>query len=417
MRKNKGIIQIQASLSGKEDIHNFYMYCDTARASKVTRVKMTKIVEGMLKEVQLKKTFCIRDAVSEYNLCDPKGFEASKRNTVIEVCIPFCLDIPHEYSCLVNIPEKDISAWVTFGKIWTDRSEGSSSTGLFAEDVVTYYSKNDIISPTLPQSDKDGWCPLFKGTNVTKAKDNAGYFRYSKLFIEIDTDYDKEKLNKKKYGAQALEEILVTVLDVVNRILDVYRFITKETHIERISRLSINIRDIYFVQHNIGFMGIMMGGGIESAIMNRSKNETDQISAMLKEGTACPLFELLFLSAEASYNKRMFTLALVEAFQALEIFLENFLTSKYSASSLSKREIEKKLDGKWRTKERLKELLPEVGVPSPSSDLTFWNRWCTMYDKDRNNVIHKGKEINEGKTRQAIDLNKEMVTWIKNNNQ
>lgn len=411
------MIQIQAILSEKEDIHNFYMYCDPTKASKIALPQMKKILEGMLKDVKLEKSFCIRDAVPAYELCDTKEFRPTKKNTAIEVSIPYCLHIPQSYSCSVSIPEKGISAWVTFKKVWTDKGKGSSCTDLFAEDVVTYYSKYELITPTLPQPEKDGWSPLFEGKNVTKAKDNTGYFRYSTLFIEIDTDYDKDKLmNEEKYGARARKEILGKVLDVVNRILDIYRFITKETHIERVNPLNINIRDIYFVQDNIGFMGIMMGDGVESAVMNRSKNEMDQVNRMLKNGTACPLFELLFLNAEASYNKRMFTLALIEAFQALEIFLENFLTSKYSAASFSEKEIQKKLNHKWRTKERLKELLPEVGVPSPSSGKTFWDKWCTMYDKDRNNVIHKGKEINESKTRKAIDLNKQMVSWIKNNN-
>ena len=135
---------------------------------------------------------------------------------------------------------------------------------------------------------------------------------------------------------------------------------------------------------------------------------------MLEDGSSCPIYELLFLNADASYHKQMFTLAVVESFQALEIFLENFLISK-SNSVLLEKEIEKKLDKTWRTKDRLTILLPEVGVKSPLENRGLWDQWCTMYDKIRNEVIHKGKESDATETLKTIDFNKSMVNWIKNN--
>ena len=62
-----------------------------------------------------------------------------------------------------------------------------------------------------------------------------------------------------------------------------------------------------------------------------------------------------------------------------------------------------------------KTLLPEVGVKPPLENRGLWDHWCTMYDKTRNEVIHKGKEIGATETRKTIDLNKQMVNWIKSN--
>lgn len=407
------IIQIKASLSDEEKPYVFYVYCKDELLKSVEAQQAQKKLEEMLKAINVRKGLHVYEAQSFYELCEPEKYRPTEKNTIVEVAIPFCLNLPHEYICKVDMPEKKYSALVHFGKIWTKNSKGSSSVDLFEEDNVTYLAKTEVITPPVPQNDEDGYELFYQGKNVIKTRDNTGYFRYSKLFIEIDTNYSKERLkNNSKYKETSLSEIREKTHEIVNRILDIYRFITNENHIERLS--DINIKDIYFVDHNIGFYVLKMGAGIESAIVNRSKTEIDAIKKMLEDGSSCPIYELLFLNADASYHKRMFTLAVVESFQALEIFLENFLISKLNSVLLEK-EIEKKLDKTWRTKDRLTILLLEVGVKSPLENRGLWDQWCTMYDKIRNEVIHKGKEIDATETLRTIDLNKAMVNWIKNN--
>jgi len=407
------IIQITASLSDEEKPYVFYLYCRDELLKKGEPQQVQKTLEGMLKAINVKKGLHIYEAQPFYELCEPEKYGPTKKNTIVEVAIPFCLDLPQGDICKVDMPEKKYSALVHLRKIWTKNSKGSSLVDLFEEDNVTYFANTEVMTPSVPQNDEDGYELLYQGKNVTKTRDNTGYFRYSKLFIEIDTNYSKEQLkDNSQYKETSLSEIREKTHEIVNRILDIYRFVTNENHIERLS--DINIRDIYFVDHNIGFNFLKMGSGIESAIVNRPKTEIDAIRKTLKDGSPCPIYELLFLNAEASYHKRMFTLAVVESFQALEIFLENFLISKLNCV-LSEKEVDEKLGKTWRTKERLKTLLPEVGVKPPLEDRGLWDHWCTMYDKIRNEVIHKGKEIGATETRKTIDLNKEMVNWIKNN--
>ena len=339
---DNNIIQIKASISDEEKPYVFYMYCKDDLLKRAEIQQFQKVFEGMLKAINVRKGLHIYEAQPFYELCEPEKYRSTKKNTIVEVAIPFCLNLPQDYICKVEIPEKKYSALVHFGKIWTKNSKGSSSVDLFEEDNIIYFAKTEVITPPVPQNDENGYELCYQGKKVIKTRDNTGYFRYSKLFIEINTNYSKERLkNNSKYKETSLSEIREKTHEIVNRILDIYRFITNENHVERLS--DINIKNIYFVDHNIGFYVLKMGAGIQSAIVNRSKKEINEIKKLLENGFSCPIYELLFLNSEASYHKKMFTLAVVESFQALEIFLENFLISKLT-SMLSEKEAEKKLE-------------------------------------------------------------------------
>ena len=180
--------------------------------------------------------------------------------------------------------------------------------------------------------------------NIIKVHDTSGIFRFSKLFIEIDTDYEYKRLKTDPgYTNSTIKEISTFVLKIVNRIIDSYRHITKEAHFERLSELDVNIRDIYFVEPNLGFNGILPKNGFQSATMNRSITEIDKFKDDLYNGTEYPVYEFLFLSAESSYDKNMFTLALVQSFQAFEIFLESFLRLKFTERCIDDKEATEKL--------------------------------------------------------------------------
>lgn len=410
----KAIIKIEAELDKSKKTYDFYMFCDALKTKAIPSQQMRGFLEKSIKDVKLEKAFSMRGSQISYSLEEPERYRKTKKNTVIEISIPFCLALPQNFSCQLNIKERNIKPYVIFRKIWTSKSKSSSSADFFTEDMVTFFAKSEITTPSIPQAEEDGWEHLFEGKNVARVNDNAGYFRYTRLFIEIDTNYSKEKLkNNEKYIRKTHEELTDICFEIVNRIIDVYRFTTNENYMEHLS--SLNITNLYFVEHNLGFHGLLMGGGIESATMNRSQKEMNKIKKMLKESDPCPIHELFLLNAESSFIKRTYTLSLIESFQGLEIFLENFLISKYTEKGLNENETKAKLKKVWNLKDRLKNLLPEVGIENPNTEQNFWNKWCTMYDKDRNEVIHKGKAINSNVARAAVNLNKKMIDWIKNN--
>lgn len=412
---DKAILKIEAGIKGKSGTYNFYMLCDVERIRSISEPQMRNSLEKAIKEAKLEKSFSIRGSNASYSLVEADKYKKTRKNTIIEMSIPFCLNFPQNFSCRVDIRQRNINAYVTFKKIWTTKGKDSSDADFFTEDKTTFFAKSEIVTPDIPQLEEHGWEHLFTGKNVVKINDNSGYFRYSKLFIEIDTNYSKESIEKDKESLEKVhDEITDKCFEIVNRIIDVYRFITNEAYIDHLT--SLNITNIYFVKHNVGFHGILMGNGIESAIMNRSKKEIDRIEEMLKQSEPCPIHELFILNAESSFIKRMYTLAILESFQGLEIFLENFLISKYPEKGISEEEVRAKLVKVWNLKDRLKTLLPEVGIKNPNTDRKFWDKWCTMYDKDRNEVMHRGKEIDARKTREAMTLNKQMIAWIGGDN-
>ena len=151
---------------------------------------------------------------------------------------------------------------------------------------------------------------------------------------------------------------------------------------------------------------------IQSTMMNRSFKEIREIQDKLVRVESPPIFELLFLNFKASINRKSFTLAVIESFQALESFLENYLISRYREKGVSEKDIESILNQKWRAKERLKDLLKSVSGHSLSENGMLWDTWCTANDK-RNKMIHETKEIDLSDAEKAIKANRDVVQWIK----
>jgi len=416
MKTEKTFIKIKAKLSKKGKDIDFYILADPEKTRKTPRKKIEQDIERMLQEVRVDEPLYIKKAESVYDLVDIEKMkkQANYGNTVVEVNLPYCLHFPNSHSCEVSLPERGINAFVRFMKVWTEHAPDSSMVDIFSEDQITHFQQVEITTPDLPQKPKLGWELKFTGKNIEKYKDNTGYFRYSKLIIQFQTDYKKKNLTSKKVPAKFRREVEETAVEIVNRILDTYRLITGEEYVQRVG--SINITNLFFSDHNLGFMLAPMGRGIKGATMNRSRREIQRIESMLSKGIGPPLYELLFLNAKASLNNRMFTLAVVESFQAMEIFLENFLIDKYKERHLSEQAINSKLKTTWRTKERLKNSLEEVTGHSLLENQHLWNNWCTMYDKTRIEVIHRGKEPGKKETEKAINLNRDVVTWIQNLN-
>lgn len=190
-----------------------------------------------------------------------------------------------------------------------------------------------------------------------------------------------------------------------------YRAVTKAAHVQRLA--SVHVRDIFFREHNIGFHGASFGHGIGTAVMNRSETELNAMSRMSATGEDIELWDLLFLDADASLNSNSFTLAVVNAFQALELRLEDFLRRHMAHQGLQAAEIEERLDRIWRTKERLKDLAPSVvGRRLIDDDPKLWDRFCWAYDDIRNKLIHAARALDRDKAERAISACRDVGAWL-----
>jgi hypothetical protein len=170
---------------------------------------------------------------------------------------------------------------------------------------------------------------------------------------------------------------------------------------------------MFFRQHNIGFHGASFGHGIGTAVMNRSDAELETIARKIGTGAEISPWDLLFLDAEAALDTNAFTLSVVNAFQALELRLDGFLEKKMADQGLTAAEIEERLCKTWRTKERLKDLVPSLtGHRLIDDDPKLWDRFCWAYDDIRNKLIHAARELDYDKTGRAGTACRHVSQWL-----
>jgi hypothetical protein len=227
----------------------------------------------------------------------------------------------------------------------------------------------------------------------------------------LDTTYTREMLTSETGGQSARSEMIARAVAALNRFIDIYRVVTDSAHIQRLS--GVHVRDLFFQEHNIGFHGASFGHGIGTAIMNRSGAELNEITSKAATGEEILPWDLLFLDAEASLETNAFTLAVVNAFQALELRLEDFLEKKMRAQGLAGADIEERLGRIWRTKERLKDLVPSlVGRRVIDDDGKLWDRFCWAYDDIRNKLIHAARDLDHDRTERAVAACRDVGRWL-----
>jgi len=334
---------------------------------------------------------------------------AQPANTLIEIGVPYCFHVPVN-TMLVLKDSKAINHLV-LKKVWTIRAEGSSDADYLSPTHVLYHNNTSIKTPNFPTEPNLGPEPICTGTNIEALKDNAGFYRYSLVWMFFDTAYSREVLTSENGGQTARSEVIARAVAVLNRFIDIYRVVTNSAHVQRVS--SVHVRDLFFQDHNIGFHGASFGRGLATGVMNRSGSELNEIARKAASDEEIPLWDLLFLDAEASLETNAFTLAVVNAFQALELRLEDFLEKKMITQGLAVAEIEERLARIWRTKERLKDLVPSIcGRRVIDDDRDLWDRFCWAYEDIRNKLIHAARELDHDKTERAVRACRDVRQWL-----
>ncbi|HUA17738.1 MAG TPA: hypothetical protein VMB25_03270 [Bryobacteraceae bacterium] len=365
----------------------------------------------MLADVATKPNFQLFGTALSYSYAEQELAKrpAQPANTLIEIGVPYCFHVP--INTMFMLRDAKGTSHLVFKKVWTIRAEGSSDADYLSPTHVLYHNKTSIKTPNFPTEPNFGPEPICTGTNVEALKDKAGLYRYSLVWIFFDTAYTREMLTSENGGQLARSEIIAHAVAGINRFIDIYRVVTNSAHIQRIS--SVHVRDIFFEEHNIGFHGASFGHGIGTATMNRSGAELNEIAGKAATGQEIPVWDLLFLDAEASLETNAFTLAVVNAFQALELRLEDFLGTKMKAQGLSTPDIEERLGRIWRTKERLKDLVPSLaGRRMIDDDPKLWDHFCWAYDDIRNKLIHAARDLDHDKTERAVSACRDVGRWL-----
>lgn len=391
----------------------FGVLVDPEEFAKIPRAQAEANIQNQLANISLKPVSGIFKTEMPFSYDDAdalKDFDYG--NTLVEANLPYCLHLPNHYEIKVSIPDYGIDALVTFHKIWTSRAEDggqkSDAVDLYAEDRSLYFKSSTMLTPQVPAKGEDGWSALYRGRNVEGIKDRNGVFRYTKVYIQFDLDIP-ENFEEKSVGpqkalvARAQEIALVTM----NRVIEVYRDVTNEGYIRRLGRLQISL--VYFIPQNFGWY--LLEPNLETARMNRSRQEMEAIKKSLASESRPKLYKTLMLNARDSFETRDYTLAIVESFQALEIFLEDYLVDAFVARGDDEATYGANLDRNWKTKDRLNIVLQELkGVKL--NEQIFWDEWCNRYDQTRNEVIHRGKEPASDETEKTLAINDKVIEWI-----
>lgn len=419
-KKQTAEMHIGATFKGREGEIDLYHIVDAEKIKQVPKEQLEKDTMERLKVVSPTPTSGIFRTVAHFSMVEADALsEFSFGSVIVEAHLPYCLHLPNSYEMTVDLPDRKIEALVSFQKVWTKRAEEdgvkSDDVDFYAADTTTYFQKSTMRTPIFPVRPEEGWDQYFTGRNIERMKDQNGTFRYSRLFIQFDPNISEDRLAAleratKEEGEAVFDEIADIALAVVNRVIDCYRHVTRQEYVERLGVLSINT--VYLKKQNQGLHIMGLVPGIESAMMNRSKKEIDEIERLLKDGEPVPLHDLLVLDAHSAFQRKAFTLAIVESFQALEIMLENYLVAAFKAKGVSQADYEAKLDKHWKTKERLNLLLKEVKGHALNENAALWDPWHIKYDKVRNEVIHQGKSASAKETEGAMKANEAVMAWL-----
>jgi hypothetical protein len=379
--------------------------------SKVEVVLPIGDVRQMLSEVSTKPQFQVYGMSMRYSY--PEEVLATlppmPANTLVEVALPFCFHLPNGITLRVSHAGPPATI-VALTKVWTSAATGSSTADYYATDRVTYHNSTTLRTPDFPQDPALGPIAQCSGVNVERERDATGMYRYTRARIFFDTTYPATIKEKDKEFSAAEKEVVMIALQVVNRLIDVYRLVTYSDYIQRLP--AIHVTDLFFRQHNMGSHGASFGHGLRTAIMNRSEREMQEIAKLLRLGDELTLHEFLLLDAQASLEDNRFALAVIHAFQALELYLEEFLRARLVAKGLGEAVVEAKLKSVWRTKERLTDLLQEATGHNLLEERRLWDDFCTVYDQIRNKLIHSAHDLDTTRTRKTVQVCRDVIRWV-----
>lgn len=406
-------LHIEAKPKAGGDPVDFYVLVDPTKVTKMVEDEVKHQFKKDLDQISLTAVSGINKTHLAFSYEDKdvlKDFDFG--NVLVEAHLPYVLHIPNHYEMEISLPELGLNAQVIFHKIWTNRAHDDKGTSdeidLFAENQSLYFRNSNIITPRVPFDSREGWDSPFTGRNIEGIGDRNGVFRYTKVYIQFNLDIpDKTKVSEEQIHQVLLGKAQEVSLSVINKVIEVYRDVAGTGYIRKLGRLKINL--VYFIPLDIGYY--ILEPNMETARMNRSRQEITKIKYMLARGNRPELYKLLLLNARDSFETKDYTLAIVESFQALEIFVENYLVREFVARGDKEEQYTQILETRWRTKDRLNDVLKDIKGVSLNQQ-TIWEKWHNKYDQTRSEVIHKGKEATRSETEETLSVNEKVIEWL-----
>lgn len=356
------------------------------------------------------------------------------QDEVIQVVarLPFCLYIP---PCRYLFTYPGTSELIGFvpEKVWTSHAEGSIEIKeeFVVPDKTVYLNKPEIITEWIGTPEASVQGP--QGRNVEFDKDPTGYFRFSRLTVEIDWQFPGDfnpYNNDDSIRSSVIEELSSRILDIVNYVIDLYRVVTGDGYVSRLSYMLIDdirigIPDDCSIRQQEKFTGdkftykcgyhpyLFSAHGIRPAIVNKPGKTIEAFQTSLKQSIRPEAYRLLELNAEQALDQRDVKVAVLESFTSLEVYVEQFYFRKLG-DRMSEADIENLLSSSynWRLKVRLKKLLKEYcSISIAEMDDKLWQNWLGAHDK-RSELIHRNIEPSLEKAKEIVELNKAIIQLV-----
>ena len=326
------------------------------------------------------------------------------------VRLPFCLYIPGRQYLLPH-PETAETIGFVPTKVWTDKANGSTvpKSDLVAVGQSTYLEDSDLTTDKIGQTEQ--FVSGVTARNMEFDKDPTGYFRFTRLTIELDwdipTDFDFYSKGDEE-TSQVLAPLTSKTLAVVNHLIDIYRVVTGDVYVHRIPTLEIEdirigIPENWSIrnaerpsggkfEYKCGYHPNPMGPhGVRAAMVSKPMEMVDSFQSLLADGYNPPTYELLRQNAQAALDRFDVKLAIVEGFLSIEVFVEQFYRSRLK-EALSESEIDNELTSgsNWRLPVRLKEMLKDkFGQSISDIDNSLWGKWLVLSQLGFGNCLRK----------------------------
>ena len=344
--------------------------------------------------------------------------------------LPYCLYVPTT-PYVFDSPDNGQPIGVLPEKVWTKRAEGSTIAKYeaIAPNKSVFLRDAQLITDVIGQPE-----PLtgdLQAHNMEFDRDPSGYFRYTRLTLEFDWQvplgfdpYNVESDSRDQERTHSIIDQLTSIaLLLANYFVDVYRTVTEDVYLERISMLMVE--DIRIgvhksrsirkprecigrtTPHKLGYHPNMLGPhGIRAAQVSKPKEVVDKFRSFLESGFRPSTDELLRQNALAALERHDVKLAVIESFISLEVYVESFYSHRLS-DTMTTAEIEEMLatGNNWKLAVRLKELLRQrFGKAIADLNGGLWATWLKRY-RQRNGIVHRNLIPTEDDAKEILELN------------
>lgn len=252
-----------------------------------------------------------------------------------------------------------------------------------------------------------GWSPgITETNNIEIPHDRLARVAYTVLEITFPMNVDRENY----------EEIAKWAHAVINRLLEVYRIVMEEFHIDTIpinEMWELEIQTLHYVDESAEIPSSIEArryfppiGGAQLARIARIPSDA---KAHLRDETPLSVSKTLYLNARREELLENYRLAVVEAETAFETLVDQTITQYYRAQGASDAEINNKLQA--GLKNLIKDHLPRC-CGRPFVGTTEHSAWENDLYKVRNDVVHNGASVDADEARNALDAAEKALRWI-----